>query len=191
MSVLTTIKALPMSYNRDLQEVTPHMWRAAGTTISSVKMMTGMLSTMKINTEKMESASGTGFSTATELADTIVRTTGIPFRTAHQIVGTLTKSDVRTLEEVDRIALGITGRKLSDEGLSRDMFDGALDVMENVKRRNVAGGPSAVEVSRMIEERNHQLSLDIDVLKEKVNFIRDAMKKLDNIKATYIERGNA
>ncbi len=71
------------------------------------------------------------------------------------------------------------------------MFDGALDVMENVKRRNVAGGPSPVEVSRMIEERNFQLSLDIDTLKEKVNFIRDAMKKLDNIKATYIERGNA
>jgi len=153
--------------------------------------MAGMLSTMKINTEKMESAAGTGFSTATELADTIVRTTEIPFRTAHQIVGTLSKSDVRTLEEVDRIALEITGRKLSDEGLSQEMFDGALDVMENVKRRNVVGGPSPVEVSRMIEERNYQLSLDINTLMEKANFVQDAMKKLDNMKTSFIERGNA
>ncbi len=190
MSVLTITKALSMSYNRDLQEVTPHMWRAAGNTISSVTIMTGMLSTIKVNTEKMESMAGTGFSTATELADTIVRTTEISFRTAHQIVGTLSKSDVRTLEEVDRIALEITGRKLSDEGLSQDMFEEALDVMENVKRRNVVGGPSPVEVSRMIEERNYQLSLNTDTLMEKVNFIHDAMKKLDNIKSSYIERGN-
>ncbi|MBC2764373.1 MAG: argininosuccinate lyase [ANME-2 cluster archaeon] len=191
MSVLTITKALSMSYNRDLQEVTPHMWRAAGTTISSVIIMAGMLPTMKINTEKMESTAGTGFSTATELADTIVRTTEISFRTAHQIVGTLSKSDVRTLEELDRIALEITGRKLSDEGLSQEMFDGALDVMENVKRRNVVGGPSSVEVSRMIEERNYQLSLDINTLMEKTNFVQDAMKKLDNIKDSFIERGNA
>lgn len=191
MSVLTITKALSMSYNRDLQEVTPHMWRAAGTTISSVIIMAGMLPTMKINTEKMESTAGTGFSTATELADTIVRTTEISFRTAHQIVGTLSKSDVRTLEELDRIALEITGRKLSDEGLSQEMFDGALDVMENVKRRNVVGGPSPVEVSRMIEERNYQLSLDINTLMEKTNFVQDAMKKLDNIKDSFIERGNA
>ncbi len=92
---------------------------------------------------------------------------------------------------MDRIALEITGRKLSDEGLSQEMFDEALDVMENVKRRNVVGGPSPAEVSRMIEERNYQLSLNTGTLMEKVNTVQDAMKKLDNIKASYIERGNA
>jgi argininosuccinate lyase len=191
MSVLTITKALSMSYNRDLQEVTPHMWLGAGNTISSVKIMTGILSTIKVNTEKMESAAGTGFSTATELADTIVRTTEISFRTAHQIVGMLSKSDLRTLEELDRIALEITGRKLSDEGLSQEILDGALDVMENVTRRNVVGGPSPVEVSRMVEARNYQLSLDTDILMEKTNTVQDAMKKLDDIKVSYIERGNA
>jgi argininosuccinate lyase len=190
MSVLTITKALSMSYNRDLQEVTPHMWRGAANTISSVKIMAGMLSTMNVNTEKMESAAGTGFSTATELADTIVRTTKISFRTAHQIVGMLAKSDFRTLEELDRIALEITGKTLSDEGLSQEIFDKALDIMENVKRRKVVGGPSPVEVSRMIEERNYQLSLDTDILTEKTNTVRDALKKLDNIKASYIG-GNA
>src|SRR3990172_2802851 len=83
ISVLTICKALPYSYNRDLQEATPHLWRAADAVRSSVRMGRGMASTMKVKKENMRLASDKGFMTATELADTIVRTTGIPFRTAH------------------------------------------------------------------------------------------------------------
>lgn len=189
MSVLTITKALPMSYNRDLQEVTPHLWRATSATAGSVNTAKGMLSTMKINKEKMLSGASTGFSVATELADTIVRTTELPFRTAHQIVSTLARGGVYSLEEANRIAGNITGKNLTEEGLSQELFDGALDVMENVVRRSVTGGPAPREVKRMIEDRNYRLMRDIDLLVERVNGVQEAMKRLEDVNAVYIARG--
>ncbi len=87
VSVLTICKALPYSYNRDLQEATPHLWRAVDAVRACVRMARGMISTMKVKKENMRLSSEMGFMTATELADTIVRTTRVPFRTAHHIVG--------------------------------------------------------------------------------------------------------
>ena len=79
--------------------------------------------------------------------------------------------------------------KLSDEGLSQELFEGALDVMENVLRRSVEGGPSPREVKRMIEDRNNQLMNDIDTVLEKLNSVQDSIKRLEDIKAVYIARG--
>lgn len=185
MAVLTITKALPMSYNRDLQEATPHLWRSSNVTLGSVNIAQGLLASLKVNTDKMHSAADTGFSTATELADTIVRTTELPFRTAHQIVGSLSRGSVFTLEELDRIGEEVTGRKLSEEGLSQELFDGALDVLENVNRRNVTGGPAPREVTRMIEERNYLLMHDIDSLVEKVNAVQEGLKRLEYVRAAY------
>ena len=186
MSVLAITKALPMSYNRDLQEVTTHLWRAAGITLSTVNIASGMVSTMKMNYEKLSSSANTGFSTATELADTIVRTTGLPFRTAHQIVGTMSKGSNHTLEELDRISMEIIGKKLSEEGLNAELFDGALDVIENVNRRNTVGGPASGEVNRMIDVRNYALMQDIDTLMKHVNAVQDGMKRLDDVKQSFL-----
>ncbi|MCL7414750.1 MAG: argininosuccinate lyase [ANME-2 cluster archaeon] len=186
MSVLAITKALPMSYNRDLQEATPHLWRAAAITLGSVNIAKGMLSTMTVNKERSSLLAGTGFSTATELADTIVRTTELPFRTAHQIVGIMAKGNNYTLEELDRIGMEIIDRKLSEEGLSPELVEGALDVMENVKRRGATGGPAPREVERMIDERNYALMQDIDVLMEHVNAVQDSMKRLEYVKQSYV-----
>jgi len=87
VSALAICKALPQSYNRDLQEVTPHLWQGMDWTRSTVRILDGCVSTLKFNLERLEASSGQGFSTATELADSLVRRTGMPFRTAHSIVG--------------------------------------------------------------------------------------------------------
>jgi argininosuccinate lyase len=186
MSVLAITKALPMSYNRDLQEVTTHLWRAAAITLGTVDIASGIISTMKINKDKILSSANTGFSTATELADTIVRTTGLPFRTAHQIVGTMAQGNIHTLEELDRIGMKIIGKKLSDEGLDKELFKGALDIKENVNRRSAVGGPAPHEVSRMINSRNYLLVQEIDTLMEHVNNVQDGMKRLDDVKQSYL-----
>ncbi|MCL7412707.1 MAG: argininosuccinate lyase [ANME-2 cluster archaeon] len=188
MSVLAIIKALPMSYNRDLQEVTTHLWRAAAVTLGTVNIASGILHTMKLNKDTLSSSSNTGFSTATELADTIVRTTGLPFRTAHQIVGAMAKGSIHTLEELDRISMKIIGKKLSEEGMDAKLFEGALNVMENVNRRSAVGGPAPHEVSRMINDRNYLLMQDIDTLMEHVNAVQDGMKRLDDVKQSYLWR---
>ncbi len=172
MSVLTICKALPCSYNRDLQEATPHLWRAADTVRSSTRMAWGMVETMKIKKENMRKASGAGFMTATELADTIVRTTGIPFRTAHHIVGTVAKTGkTPTLSLLDELSSKIINEKLSEKGLSEKDVKQALDPVENVKKRAVMGGPAPKETKRQIVVIKRKLVTtkgDINIVRKKI-----------------------
>ncbi|MCE5213091.1 MAG: argininosuccinate lyase, partial [Methanobacterium sp.] len=87
MAILTILKSLPQSYNRDLQEVTPHLWNAVDTSHSLVNITSDMLSSIKFNTKRGLELAEANFSTATELADLIVKEKKLPFRVAHQIVG--------------------------------------------------------------------------------------------------------
>ena len=110
MAVLSICKGLPLSYNRDLQEATPHLWRSLDWSRSTVRILDGCVASLKFNLERMEKSSGAGFSTATELADSLVRITGMPFRTAHRIVGRIAASGGSpSMAELDEIALEIGG----------------------------------------------------------------------------------
>jgi argininosuccinate lyase len=173
MSVLTICKALPYSYDRDLQEATPHLWRATDNVRSSVRMAQGMISTMKLKKENMESALDKGFMTATELADTIVRTTGIPFRTAHHIVGSCARTGkTPTLADVDELSLKILNEKLSDRGLSEKDIREALDPAGNIKKRSVPGGPAPKETKRqvtMIKKKLAGFGEDIKLIRKNMN----------------------
>lgn len=158
MTLLTICKGLPLSYNRDLQEATPNAWRSVETTRSAVRIMAGMIGTMKVNAEVMAAQSSTGFTTATELADTMVRGAGIPFRTAHQIVGVLAKGDGNpSLAEIDEVAQDVLGESLSSRGLTAEMITEALDPILNINKRNVTGGPAPDEISRAIAAREDTL----------------------------------
>ncbi|MDO9097298.1 MAG: argininosuccinate lyase [Candidatus Methanoperedens sp.] len=182
VSVLTICKALPYSYNRDLQEATPHLWRAADTVRSSTRMALGMVETMKIKKENMRKASGTGFMTATELADTIVRTTGIPFRTAHHIVGAVAKTGkTPTLSLLDELSLKIIKEKLSEKGLSEKDVKQALDPEENIKKRAVMGGPAPKETKRQVivmKKKLVTINSDIALVQKKIG---TAAEKLNRV----------
>ncbi len=157
MSLLSICKALPLSYNRDLQEATPNVWNAVTITRSAVRISKGMISSMKVNTGSMAEKSVMGFTTATELADTIVRSCNIPFRTAHQIVGVLARGDGKpTLGQIDVAAYGIIGEDLSHRGLTEAMVIEALDPVLNVSKRSIAGGPAPDEVKRAIKKRHNE-----------------------------------
>jgi argininosuccinate lyase len=88
ISLLTVLKGLPLAYNKDMQEDKEPMFDTVKTVVGSLKIFTGMISTMKVNSEQMKEAVGNDFSNATELADYLA-TKGIPFRQAHEIVGKL------------------------------------------------------------------------------------------------------
>jgi argininosuccinate lyase len=173
VSVLTICKALPYSYNRDLQEATPHLWRAADTVRSSVRMARGMVSTMKVKKENMKLSSGKGFITATELADTIVRTTGLPFRTAHHIVGTVARSGrIPSLHDLDAISMELIHEKLSDNGLTEKNIKEALDPVANIRKREVEGGPAPKETKRQLAAFGKKLrgiAGEIRLMRKKVN----------------------
>lgn len=88
MSLLTTMKGLPLAYNKDMQEDKETAYDAMDTVRHSVVLMTGMLKSMKWNKARMEDSAKNGFTNATDVADYLVRK-GVPFRTAHGIVGEL------------------------------------------------------------------------------------------------------
>jgi argininosuccinate lyase len=145
------VKGLPYSYNSDLQEITPQLLRSFEISRSSARIMAGAVSTLKINKKEMARKSTMGFTTATEIADTIVRATGLPFRTAHGIVGRLARGDGNpSLKDVDAAANAMIGKKLSTMGLSEKMLMEAKDPMKNVERRKVPGGPAKAVVTKKL-----------------------------------------
>jgi len=179
-SVLSICKALPYSYNRDLQEVTPHLISAVSTLRSSLKIMSGIVDTMQIKSDKMAAATHADFITATELADTIVRETGIPFRTAHQIVGTLVRGGQKpTLDQIDVISKRVMGKNLSELGLTQTSLDKALDPEQSIQIRCIRGGPAPKETLRMAKDRMKQISNDMKSLDQKVDKINAARKQLN------------
>jgi argininosuccinate lyase len=181
VSALTICKALPMSYNRDLQELTPHLWRGMDWTRSTVRILDGCISTAKFDVSRLELGSEAGFSTATELADSLARTTGIPFRTAHQIVGRLASQKERpNIEDLDTAAKDVAGIEPSKLGFSSEMLEKALDPRSNVAVRSVTGGPAPKETTRMAKERMQkvaELESEINERRNRVDKALDALRQ--------------
>jgi argininosuccinate lyase len=179
MALLSLCKALPLSYNRDLQEATPNMWRAVETTRSAVRITRGMIASMKVDTASMAEKSVIGFTTATELADTLVRVAGIPFRTAHQIVGVLAReSGNPTLARIDAVACSILGEGLSSRGLTDAMVKEALDPVMNISKRAITGGPAPDEVRRAIKMQREEAGRVQEILEDMNSKIEESLKQL-------------
>ncbi len=190
MSALSICKALPYAYNRDLQEVTTHLLKATKTTAASVSVMNRIVAGLEPKKEEMKKKTLVGFTTATELADTIVRATGISFRTAHKIVSSLapvlTHNSIHELESggdilcrIDALAVGITGKKLSELGLTEENVKEAMDVCSNIEKRNVYGGPAKEQVRKTIETRTRDLNRDEKLIEAKEEGVKRSLEELE------------
>jgi argininosuccinate lyase len=174
---LITVKGLPMSYNRDLQELTPHIWRGMQDAKESLRLLVEMLSSATFDTGRMKEEAGKGFSTATELADTLVRNFGLPFRTAHNIVGRAVQKGSLSLATLDEAAQELgTGISLSGKGLTQQQVDEVLDVNYSVGLRRSVGGPAPFATKIAITDRKKVLDTDsafIDGSLQKISKARE------------------
>jgi len=159
-AALMITKGLPMSYNRDLQELTPHLWKAVGTAGESLTLLSGMLATASFNTERMLEEADRGFSTATELADVLVRDFGLPFREAHGIVGRAVRHGTLDLAAIEDAAQEMTGISLTEKGLTQAKINEALDPAFGVAERSAIGGPAPVAVKADIRTKKAALASD-------------------------------
>ncbi|NYB52477.1 MAG: argininosuccinate lyase [Methanobacteriaceae archaeon] len=156
VTILTIIKSLPQSYNRDLQEVSPHLWKSADTIRSALKITTEMLASADFKGLRGEELARANFSAATELADLMVREGGLPFRTAHQIVGravTIALDKDMKAEEIDAQFLDDVSKEITGEvlGIDDSKVKKALDPVEIIKSRQVTGGPAPSQVKKVID----------------------------------------
>lgn len=176
VTVLTIMKALPNTYNRDLQEISPHLWKSVYTVMDCIKMIDGMVSSIKVNKERMKENAEKNYSTATELADTLVRECGIAFRMAHGIVGELVRRSIEEKVEIKDIISDVL--KSYNLTLAPEKIDIALDPFENVKLRRVIGGPAPVEVERAIFSFTSKINAQKEDLDKKMLEIKTVEEKL-------------
>lgn len=172
------MKGLPMSYNRDLQELTPALLRGIRDAKHSTRILADMLSSASFNTEEMAAEAGRGYSTATDLADLLVQKYGMVFRTAHTLVGRAVSKGNLDLATLDRVAREEGFSPLSDLGLTQQEIDAALDPVAAVDRRRAPGGPSPFAVKVSLSERRAVLDRDSRFLDEKRNALSEAVRRL-------------
>jgi argininosuccinate lyase len=143
VAMMTTLKGLPLSYNKDLQETQEPLYDAVETLGSCLRVTTGMVATMEIDRAAVTAAVRRGHLLATEVADYLVGV-GVPFRQAHDIVGGL----VRLAEGrgVELPGLSLEDFKAAHPVFGRDLYEW-LDVARAVNRRDLVGGPAQDRVA--------------------------------------------
>ena len=146
MALLTTLKGLPLAYNKDMQEDKEAVFDAVDTVKMCLKVFSGMVATMKANEENMLQAARKGFINATDLADYLVKK-GMPFRSAYKISGQLVAlciSGSTVLEE-----LPLETYQNYSELFDADLYE-AIDLVTCVQKRISRGGPSEASVEEQL-----------------------------------------
>lgn len=147
IALLTVLKGLPLAYSKDMQEDKEAVFDAADALEVSLAAMTGMISDMSVNTEAMSLAAGSGFSTATDLADWLVREAGLPFREAHHVTGQAVALADRQGKRLDELELSQL------QGIHPAISDAVYDVLSieaSVASRTSFGGTAPQNVRLQI-----------------------------------------
>jgi argininosuccinate lyase len=177
-AVLMIMKALPQSYNRDLQELTPHLWRGVRSSSESLHLLPGMLSTARFDTARMREEAGRGLTTATDLADLLVRRYNLPFRTAHSIVGRAARAGEITLEGLDTASRELVGTSLSGTGLTPEEIREALDPAGSIAARSLPGGPAPETTAGEIRAREQALGSEQESIGARGRGVETAIARL-------------
>jgi argininosuccinate lyase len=155
MTVLTVLKGLPMTYNRDLQEDKEPVFDTVDTVNQSLTVMAELLSGLSFNRENLKRATDTGFMTATDLAEYLVRK-NIPFRQAHGIVGKAVAFCIENSRELTDLTL----QELQgfNDVIAEDVFE-VLGVEGSVNSRNTSGGTAITQVEKALESAEAELGI--------------------------------
>ena len=153
-SLMVTMKGLPLAYSKDMQNDKPPVFEAYDLLELSIAAMTGMIANIEFVPERMRAVAASGFSTATDLADWLVREHGMPFREAHHVTGSVVKQceangtglDTLTTDDLAAIDARFAGCTLPD-----------LSVGGSVASRTSAGGTAPVRVKEAIAAAKEEL----------------------------------
>lgn len=148
-TLLVVMKGLPLAYSKDMQEDKEAAFDALDALSLSLAAMTGMVSTLTVNEAEMRAAASRGFSTATDLADWLVRALGLPFRQAHHVTGTLV--GMAEKKSVDLDALSLAEMQSVEPGITDEVYS-VLGVDNSVKSRTSFGGTAPDNVRAAAEK---------------------------------------
>lgn len=149
ITLLTVMKGLSLTYSKDMQEDKEPVFDAVDSILLCIAAMTGMVKDMDANKEKMKMAAGRGFSTATDLADWLVKNLDIPFRQAHKISGRIVKLAEGNNCKLEDIPL--EEMKKIEPGITEDIFK-VLSLESSVASRTSFGGTAPANVKKAVKE---------------------------------------
>ena len=153
MALLTTMKGLPLAYNKDMQEDKEMAFDAMDTAADCITLFTGMIKTMKFRKDRMAKSAMNGFTNATDAADYLVGK-GVPFRDAHGIIGRLVLYCIEKDTSIDALSLEEL-RSISDK-FDEDIYD-AISLKTCVEKRLTVGAPGAEMMKQVIEKNKEYL----------------------------------
>jgi argininosuccinate lyase len=155
VALFTVMKGLALTYSKDMQEDKEQVFDAADTLMLALAAMTGMVSDMTANRDVLKTAAASGFSTATDLADWLVRELGLPFRDAHHVTGTLVA--MAEGKGCDLPDLTLADMQSVHPGIRADVFD-VLGVENSVRSRRSYGGTAPDQVRAQIAAWQQRLA---------------------------------
>jgi argininosuccinate lyase len=157
VSMLVTMKGLPLTYNRDMQEDKPALLDAEATLLPTLEVMAAMLPRVIVNGERMAAAATENYSLATDYADYLARK-GMPFREAHEVVGKL----VRHAEGrgIDLAALSLSELRESSPLFGEDALK--IDVASSLASRDVPGGTAPARVTQALQAARKRVDTMIE-----------------------------
>lgn len=155
VALMTVMKGLPLAYSKDMQEDKEQVFDAADNLMIAMAAMAGMLGDMSANKDALERAAASGFSTATDLADWLVRELGLPFREAHHVTGALVKmAEDRGCDLPD---LSLADMQIVQSNITAAVFD-VLGVHNSVASRQSYGGTAPDQVRLQIARWKERLA---------------------------------
>ncbi len=154
MSILTTMKGIPLAYNKDMQEDKELTFDAIDTAKGCISLFNGMIKTMTINKDKMSASAKNGFTNATDAADYLVNH-GVPFRDAHGIVGQLVLKCIEKNISLDELSLN--EYKAISPVFDEDIYQ-AISMEECVTKRNTIGAPGIDAMNNVIKINEEYLN---------------------------------
>lgn len=160
IALLTLMEGLPLTYNRDLQEDKEALFDGVDTTTACLEIMNAVVGSLRVNTARMAEAAAGGFSTATDLADYLVRK-GLPFREAHAVVGSVVRVCLDRGCGLGDITFA-EYREVCDR-IDTDVYD-AIAVEGSLATRDIPGGTAPAQVKTAIAAANARLEQDRSAL---------------------------
>ena len=141
------MKGLPLAFNKDMQEDKEQLFDASDSLSISLNVMIKIIETMQVNRNALEEAASSGFSTATDLADWLVRELNLPFREAHHITGAIVKTC--ELKGCNLSSLTLEDMQIIEPRITKGVFN-VLSVQNSVSSRSSFGGTAPEQVIKQI-----------------------------------------
>ncbi|MGQ9680589.1 MAG: argininosuccinate lyase [Candidatus Bathyarchaeia archaeon] len=191
VELLTMVKGVQSGYSQDLQGTKPPLWRCFDTVKTSLEIMAGIISTLKVNSNRMEESVKEGLTAAVELAERLVTEKTISFRESYKLVAALVRHSVERGGKLSELQPE-TFSAISEETIGREIkidanfMKESADAKSILSRRQSRGSPNPDEMKRMLEDRKRRLKEDHALLNHKRMIISKSKELLRETVAKYI-----